>query len=114
MLGTITLADLLDMATPDDDGTGDCYTVADTLPAKRKDPEYAGLLDDIRANGMTVPLFIRTHNGEPWLADGHHRVAAAQDLGIDVLVWTDVPLDVEEHRFNPMMQRGWAPYRPAA
>lgn len=114
MLGTITLAEVLGLDTPDDDGTGDCYTVADTLLAKRENPEYAGLLADIRANGITVPLFIRTRNGVPWLADGHHRVAAAQDLGITVLVWTDIPLDVEEHRFNPMMRPGWGPYRPAA
>ncbi|MGW7283879.1 hypothetical protein ACWGH4_00010 [Streptomyces sp. NPDC054847] len=114
MLGMIAVADVLDMLTPDDDGTDDCFTVRDILDCKRQDPEYADLLEDIRRNGITVPLFIRVRNGEPWLADGHHRVAAAVDLGITALVWTDIPLDIEPHRLNPMMQRGWGPYRPAA
>ncbi|GAA3807772.1 ParB/RepB/Spo0J family partition protein [Streptomyces chiangmaiensis] len=114
MLGTITVTDVLAMWTPDDDGTGDCYTVADTLDYKRQNPDYADLVEEIRKDGITVPIFIRTLDGRPWLADGHHRVAAAIDLGIDMLIWTDIPLDVEPHRFNPMMQRQWGPYRPAA
>jgi len=112
MLGTIPTATVLDMLTPDDDETPDCYTVRDILDHKRRSPHYAELLDEIRRDGMALPIMVRTFNGRPWLVDGHHRVAAAIDLGITHLVWSDLPLEIEEHRFNPMMRGTWGPYRP--
>ncbi|MFI1562189.1 ParB N-terminal domain-containing protein [Streptomyces sp. NPDC020490] len=111
MLGIIPTAAVLDMLTPDDDDTPDALYVRDVLDHKRRSPHYPDLLDEIRAEGMALPIMIRTLNGQPWLADGHHRVAAALDLGITHLVWSDLPLEVEDHPHNPMM-RIYGPYRP--
>jgi hypothetical protein len=114
MLGIIPTQDVLDMLTPDDDDTVDCYTVRDVLDHKRNSEHYAGLLDEIRRDGITLPVMIRTFDGQPWLVDGHHRVAAALDLGITHLVWSDLPLELEYRPHNPMMHGNWGPYRPAA
>jgi hypothetical protein len=114
MLGMIAVADVLDMLTPDDDDRDDCLYVRDVLPRKRTSEHYARLLEEIRADGMALPIMIRTSHGQPWLVDGHHRVAAALDLGITHLVWTDLPLEIEDHPYNPMMRGSWGPYRPAA
>lgn len=114
MLGTIRTAAVLDMLTPDDDDTPDCLYVRDILDHKRRSAHYPALLEEIRRDGMSLPIMVRTRDGEPWLADGHHRVAAAVDLGIEVLVWSDLPLEVEDHPFNPMFRGDWGPFRPAA
>lgn len=114
MLGIIPVTDVLDMLTPDDDETPDALYVQDILDHKRRSPHYADLLDEIRRNGIALPIMIRSFNGRPWLVDGHHRVAAALDLGITSLVWSDLPLEVEDHQFNPMMRGEWYPYRPTA
>jgi tryptophan synthase alpha subunit len=114
MLGIIPVADVLDMLTPDDDDTPDCYTVRDVLDHKRRSEHYAELLEEIRRDGVTLPVMIRTFNGRPWLVDGHHRVAAAVDLGITHLVWSDLPLELEDRPHNPMLRGEWGPYRPAA
>jgi ParB-like chromosome segregation protein Spo0J len=114
MLGIIPVTDVLDMATPDDDDTTDCYTVRDILDHKRRSEHYAGLLDEIRRDGIALPIMIRTYRGEPWLVDCHHRVAAAIDLGITHLVWSDLPLEVEDRPHNRVMRDDWGPYRPAA
>jgi tryptophan synthase alpha subunit len=114
MLGHIPLTDVLDMLTPDDDDTPDALYVRDVLPHKRTSAHYAGLLDEIRTDGIALPIMIRTLNSRPWLVDGHHRVAAAQDLGITHLIWSDLPIELEDRPYNPMLRGDWKPYRPAA
>jgi tryptophan synthase alpha subunit len=114
MLGIIAVTDLLDMLTPDDDDTPDALYVRDVLDHKRRSPHYAELLEQIRSAGIELPVMIRTYEGTPWLVDGHHRVAAALDLGITTLIWSDLPLEVEDRPFNPTMRGAWGPYRPAA
>lgn len=114
MLGIILVADVLDMLTPDDDEDPNCYTVRDVLGHKRRSPHYAGLLSEIRQDGVALPVMIRTFRGQPWLVDGHHRVAAALDLGITHVVWSDLPMELEDRPFNPMLRDGWGPYRPTA
>jgi len=114
MLGYIAVADVLDMLTPDDDDTPDALYVRDVLDHKRTSEHYAGLLDEIRADGMALPIMIRTYRGRPWLVDGHHRIAAAIDLGITHVVWSDLPVEVEDRPYNPMLRGDWQPYRPAA
>lgn len=114
MLGIIPVADVLDMLTPDDDDTPDALYVRDVLDHKRTSEHYADLLDEIRADGIALPIMIRTFNGKPWLADGHHRVAAAIDLGITTLVWSDLPMELEYRPHNPTLRGDWGPYRPAA
>lgn len=114
MLGTIPLTDVLDMLTPDDDDTPDALYVRDVLPHKRTSEHYPRLLNEIRTNGIALPIMIRTLNSRPWLVDGHHRVAAAQDLGITHLIWSDLPIDLEHQPYNPMLRGDWKPYRPTA
>jgi len=114
MLGLIAVTVVLDMLTPDDDDTPDCYTVRDVLPHKRTSEHYAGLLDEVRRDGVALPIMIRTFEGRPWLVDGHHRVAAAIDAGITHLVWSDLPIELEDRPHNPMLRDAWGPYRPAA
>lgn len=114
MLGYIAVADVLGMLTPDDDDTPDALYVRDVLDHKRTSEHYPELLEEIRAEGIALPVMIRTYRGRPWLVDGHHRVAAALDAGITHLVWSDLPLEVEDRPFNPMLRGEWGPYRPAA
>ncbi|MDX3714412.1 ParB/RepB/Spo0J family partition protein [Streptomyces europaeiscabiei] len=114
MLGLIPVATVLDMLTVDDDDSDDALYVRDVLNRKRTSDHYAGLLDEIRADGMALPVMIRTYRGQPWLVDGHHRVAAAVDLGITHLVWSDLPVELEDRPYNPMLRGDWGPYRPAA
>lgn len=114
MLGVIPTATVLDMLTVDDDETPDALYVRDVLDHKRTSEHYASLLNEIRQDGLALPVMIRTYRGQPWLVDGHHRVAAAVDLGMTTLVWSDLSLEVEDRPLNPVMRRGWGPYRPAA
>jgi hypothetical protein len=114
VLGTIPIAQVLDLMTVDDDGATDCFTVGDILPHKRTSPHYPELLEEIRERGMEEPIIIRTAWGKPWLVDGHHRVAAAVDLGMTHLVWSDLRLEVDDCPYIPMQRGPWGPYRPAA
>jgi tryptophan synthase alpha subunit len=113
MLGIIPTATVLDMLTPDDDDTTDALYVRDVLDHKRRSEHYASLLEEIRRDGLALPVMIRTYRGKPWLVDGTHRVAAALDLGITHLVWSDLPMESEDRPLNPVM-RTMDPYRPAA
>lgn len=114
MLGIIPTTTVLDMLTVDDDDTLDALYVRDVLNYKRRSEHYPELLEEIRRGGMNLPIMIRTYQGQPWLVDGHHRVAAAVDLGMTTLVWSDLSLEVEDRPLNPVMRRGWGPYRGAA
>lgn len=115
MLGIIPTVTVLDMLTVDDDDSDEtCEYVRDVLDYKRTSEHYPGLLEEIRRDGMNLPIMIRTYRNQPWLVDGHHRVAAAIDLGITHLVWSDLSLEVEDRPLNPVMRHGWGPYRPAA
>jgi hypothetical protein len=52
------------------------------------------LVADVAARGILEPLLIRVCVcGERWLANGNHRLAAAETLGLD-----DVPVREEEVR----------------
>lgn len=114
MLGIIPTTTVLDMLTVDDDDTIDCLSVGDILDHKRRSEHYAALLDEIRANGMEVPIVIRTFCNKPWLVDGHHRVAAAVDLGMTHVVWSDLALEIDSRPFIPTQSGEWGPYRPSA
>ena len=45
------------------------------------EPEFAGLVDDIRANGLQVPVWL---HGDGRIIDGRNRYQACHQLGIEV------------------------------
>lgn len=63
--------------------TGAIQTVGEVLALKRGDDHYADLVESIRLHGITAPILIygqMVHNG-------HHRIAAAVDLGLEEIPW---------------------------
>lgn len=52
-------------------------TVGQSLPGKRKSAQYSQIRDDM-ASGQTLPL---PQVVDSVLVDGHHRIAAADELG---------------------------------
>ncbi|MEU5662035.1 ParB N-terminal domain-containing protein [Streptomyces longwoodensis] len=120
---TRTLAELLETYAcdaiageyymPDDPEMPD-FRVSAVLPDKRKDAWYPALVEDIRTHGLRVPIWI--HDGE--INDGCHRIAAAQDLGIEVLPCTDEAPDdpegsavVYSFATRAWTYHGWVPQR---
>jgi hypothetical protein len=98
---------------PDDPEMLD-FRVSAILQDKRRDPWYLALVEDIRIHGLRTPIWI--HNDE--IQDGCHRIAAAQDLGIEFLPCTDVPPDDPEAGVstfdaatNSWIVRGWASHK---
>lgn len=60
-------------------------TVRDVLEIKRSDSHYGDLIDSIRHHGIGLPILIygrEVHNG-------HHRIAAAFDLGLREVPYTN-------------------------
>lgn len=78
---TISLDELLEMPSYDAEGYGG-EKVKDILDRKRGDEFYPELVESIREHGMQAPVMVV----EGMFRNGHHRVAAAQDLG-----WAEVP-----------------------
>ncbi|MFE7233925.1 ParB/RepB/Spo0J family partition protein [Streptomyces sp. NPDC057596] len=89
MLGTIPLAEALALSTPDADDLDGCHTARDLTGIKRRSPHYQELLDSIHRHGITTPVVIRTSPDGRYLADGHHRLTAAVDVGLTHIPWTD-------------------------
>lgn len=44
--------------------------------------QYEALKAEIRANGIRKPIKYVEHGGKKYIVDGHHRLLAAQELGI--------------------------------
>jgi ParB-like chromosome segregation protein Spo0J len=94
VIGLIPTAEALTLMSPDADpeeGTD----VADVLDRKRKSPHYPRLLEDIRRDGITIPVVIDHGGLYPELTEGHHRIAAAVDLGLPAVPWSSVPLRID-------------------
>ena len=78
---------------------GDCETTSITIGQawdlligdKREDEHFEDVVDAIREEGFTIPLTAYPRDGVLILCDGHHRLLAAQDLGMDT-----VPVIVRE------------------
>lgn len=66
---------------------GDAYrgeTMVEVLDRKRKDPDYhyAALLADVERDGIMFPIEVYVDsNDEKHVSNGHHRLAAAVELG---------------------------------
>ena len=59
------------------------------LDMKRNDDHYGDVVDSIAANGFVRPVTAWYKLGELYFGDGHHRLAAAIDLGI-----TTIPVEI--------------------
>ena len=57
------------------------YSMDQVLDVKRMDHDYGDVVDSVRTRGWVYPLHTWGHA----LTDGHHRLAAAIDLGMDVV-----------------------------
>lgn len=87
-----TLARILNMPSVDWSDT-EGFLVRDVLPRKRQHPGYAAVLASMRAGVPPSPVEFRRdpYTCELMLGDGHHRVAAAQDLG-----WPSLPYYIDD------------------
>lgn len=65
---------------------------ADMLAKKRNDGHYPDIVTSLKVHGFIRPLNADVHRGHLALSDGHHRVAAALDLGMEC-----VPVYVTDH-----------------
>lgn len=64
-------------------GEWDPVPVIATTKRKRWNPGYEAIRDDIAKNGIQKPLFASSFaRPGPVLDDGHHRFAAAVELGL--------------------------------
>ena len=63
----------------------DILTLAEVLDEKRGDDQYYSVRESIAASGFTEPIY---SSDTCMLLDGHHRLAAAIDLG-----YTSVPVE---------------------
>lgn len=55
------------------------------LSMKRADENYEDILEEISENGFSKPLTAYKRDGVLILCDGHHRLAAAIDLGLETV-----------------------------
>lgn len=100
MLGLMPVSEALMMWSADADELGLGLDVADVLDVKRQSPGYERLLAEVRAEGITVPVHVEPGvGGYRSLLDGHHRIAAAIDAGLDMVPWTTVPLRIDRGDF---------------
>lgn len=77
------------------------------LDEKRGDSHYEDILWSIKKHGFARPLTAFTKHGELRFGDGHHRLAAAIDLGM-----TEVPVLVSRHWHISQDSGDWRKGRP--
>lgn len=105
MIATIPVSEALDLMSGEAMvcAWGDTDTVRDGLNVKRSSPHYQDLVDNIRAHGFRTPVLIRTTaSGNRVLAEGHHRVTVAFDLGLD-----SVPFVTDPDLFHRIDDMRW-------
>lgn len=69
--------------------------VTDLIPTHgltRSRREMASLIDDISVNGIKDPIKYVTYNGQKYIVDGHHRLAAAKRLKMPFVPAIEVAL----------------------
>lgn len=78
VMSVLPLADVLDMTS------GDNYphSVIGILDQKRQDDWYPAVVESLRQEGFTKGIRI---NDLDTVVDGHHRIAAAMELGMEFI-----------------------------
>lgn len=72
-------------------------TVIGILDKKTKDPWYPALVEAIREEGFWNPIHI---DSDGWVVDGHHRIAAAMELGMEFIPVVSKEWPDHHHRFR--------------
>ena len=65
-------------------------TQTHTLTLSKK--QYGDLVDSIRKNGIIEPIKYVEYNGTKYVVDGHHRLRAAKELGLEKIPTEKVSL----------------------
>lgn len=85
-VSVLPISDVLEYESVDSEdcvivpGGGHKYgPVAGVLEEKRLDPQYPALLSELRERGFRKPIHVHPHENR--ITDGHHRIAAAVELG---------------------------------
>lgn len=74
----------------DRDSQEELYTVAECMEWKRSDFGYARLRSMVQVYGITSLIFIDTSDDDEWVVrNGHHRIAAYEELGLSWIPYTD-------------------------
>jgi len=81
VMSVVPVADILNSW-----GSGDAnyynMSLPELLDRKRKDAHYPMLVETLKTEGWTKGIKCVNYFGDvPWMTDGHHRLAAAIDLG---------------------------------
>ncbi len=60
--------------------------------------QYNELVESIKRNGITEPIKYVEHNGTKYVVDGHHRLRAAKELGLDKIPTQKVSLPYKGYK----------------
>ncbi|MFE3484793.1 ParB N-terminal domain-containing protein [Streptomyces griseus] len=105
MIENLPIAEALDLMSSEAflHSWGNGITVQDSLAVKRADADYPQLREHIRQHGIRTPVLIEvTDSGYRRLLEGHHRIAAAVDLGIET-----VPATTDERLYRHIDEMRW-------
>ena len=67
------------------------YDLTPTHSITKGHTKMQKLIDEISKNGIKEPIKYAECNGEKYIVDGHHRVAAAKKFGIKEIPIEQVP-----------------------
>jgi hypothetical protein len=95
VIGTISITEVLEMRSADSSSENP-LPVAALLDHKRGNDTYLETLESVRRYGVQHPILIRYEE----LCNGHHRIAACVDLGIEQIDFTDDPEIGWAHEFE--------------
>ncbi|SCD37636.1 ParB-like nuclease domain-containing protein [Streptomyces sp. Termitarium-T10T-6] len=105
MIEILPIAEALDLMSSEAflHSWGDGSTVRDSLAVKRTEADYPQLREHIRRHGIRTPALIEvTDSGYRRLLEGHHRIAAAVDLGFET-----VPVTTDERLYRHIEEMRW-------
>ena len=60
--------------------------------------QYSNLVESVRKNGITESIKYVEHNGSKYVVDGHHRLRAAKQLGLDKIPTQKVSLPYKGYK----------------
>lgn len=79
VMSVLPLAQVLEMPSCDNWG-GNVHSV---MEWKKSDPWFPAVVESIRRHGFTKGIRVDPTTG--WVMDGHHRIAAAMELGLSYI-----------------------------